>query len=218
MLEWKPEYEDELLALMKRLYPAIIAPPTPGEDWRRLYAFYDGANQVVHVASCFFVGFDVILRLDPKVALPVAANQMTADWVRKVDRSVSGGFVLGTSATALVGLLEDCLVSFVPLRAPAELLEEKIAKKITKGIKPTRDQKPEEWIESLKRVFGIDPPACVLGTLVSLILFRNNFVHEPSGTQAMLAYPGQLGALAKCWSLAAQALVVLVYVRPTAAP
>jgi hypothetical protein len=121
MLDWQPEYEDELLALMKGLYPAINAPPTPGEYWRRLYAFYDGANQVVHVASCFFVGFDCVLKADPSATLPSAANQVTADWVRKVDRSVSGGFVLGTSATALVGLLEDCLVSFVPLRAPPAL-------------------------------------------------------------------------------------------------
>lgn len=203
--------EASLEALLAKLAKDDDAKLTalPSADLQSLQTHRAAIEECITVGIIFLKGFDGIMVNGPLRKLASAPVQ---NWVDRVPRGQSATRIAGMIASSICSVLEGFIVDVVPPKitdaqiATARKVEphldadDEMARVVLAGrLKPSTRGGGEKWLRRLDRMLSVVPTAAEADTLLHMVAFRNQYIHDPPTAFSQMI----TGEHLKCWPLAA---------------
>jgi hypothetical protein len=189
---WDPKHEaelDRLLVVRQPQEAAKVAALSP-EDRARYQGFIGATCDVITINWVYIRGFENITKCDP-TGIP----SHVLHWGHQKDGR-SPRRLAGMIATHLCSTLEEFIgqaanplltsdfIRKLPRSYVAGLKSKardsrEIKKAILRSIKPSTRSDGKEWVFAIQTVFSVRLDAATEETLLSMIRFRNEYVHAP---------------------------------------
>jgi hypothetical protein len=179
---------------------------------QRLKSLFRSVEECLTVGIIFLEGFkEIIIGGD----INARVSQKTKEWVASVPHAQSGGRIAGMMATSICSVLEDFIVDAGRTKLTTTKLaiirianpmvsndDNKARTTLLKNIKPSVRADGTTWITALKMIFSFTLTTEESETLIDMITFRNQYVHDPQTAFSKTITGEQL----KCWAVATMIL------------
>ena len=176
----------------------------PADDLNLLLNYQYAIRDITSISLIFLTGFDEIAR-GGELSNSVTPN--VREWVQNVPRQRSGTRLAGMVAVSLGSILEEFIVQIGAAKITPEV-ETRLRTtkdKLLNRVKPSVKADGKEWLKALTDVFSITLESVGQDSLISMIQFRNHYVHEPAAIQTIVT-----GEEIECWIQATMLLALRI--------
>lgn len=191
---WDPKHEaelDRLLAALQLYEAAKIAALSPS-DRAHYQGFISATCDVMAIFWIYIHGFDKIQKSEPD---GMAVPGHILHWVHQ-NAGRSPRRLAGMTATHLCSTLEEFIDQLATTRLTPSFVRQlprkyasglklkgrlpgDVRKDILRSLKPSVRASGKQWIDAVQAVFSTKFDTATEETLLSMIRFRNEYVHSP---------------------------------------